>query len=187
MQSPFSFIVRPVNGTRYDNVKKIADLDFLISVSKEDHKTANRYAQVVSTPINYPGDVNIGDILLVHHNVFKYYNDMKGREKSGKSFFKDDLFFIDNDQFFMYKNNDTWNSHSKYCMIKPVKKEDYYLKSHEEEEPLMGLVKYSNEYLVSKGVNNGDKVSFKPESEYEFMVDGEKLYRMFDHQITLAI
>jgi hypothetical protein len=72
-------------------------------------------------------------------------------------------------------------------MIKPVKKEDYYLKSHEEEEPLMGLVKYSNEYLVSKGVNNGDKVSFKPESEYEFMVDGEKLYRMFDHQITLAI
>ena len=112
---------------------------------------------------------------------------MKGREKSGKSFFKDDLFFIDNDQFFMYKNNDTWNSHSKYCMIKPVKKEDYYLKSHEEEEPLMGLVKYSNKYLVSKGVNNGDKVSFKPESEYEFMVDGEKLYRMFDHQITLAI
>ena len=51
----------------------------------------------------------------------------------------------------------------------------------------MGLVKYSNEYLISKGVNNGDKVSFKPESEYEFMVDGEKLYRMFDHQITLAI
>ena len=73
MQSPFSFIVRPVNGTRYDNVKKIADLDFLISVSKEDHKTSNRYAQVVSTPINYSGDVNIGDILLVHHNVFKYY------------------------------------------------------------------------------------------------------------------
>ena len=100
MQSPFSFIVRPVNGTRYDNVKKIADLDFLISVSKEDHKTANRYAQVVSTPINYSGDVNIGDILLVHHNVFKYYNDMYGREKSGKSFFKDDLFFIDFDQIF---------------------------------------------------------------------------------------
>ena len=65
MQSPFSFIVRPVNGTRYDNVKKIGDLDFLISVSKEDHKAANRYAQVVSTPINYSGDVNIGDILLV--------------------------------------------------------------------------------------------------------------------------
>ena len=100
MQSPFSFIVRPVSGKRYDNVKKIGDLDFLISVSKEDHKASNRYGQVVSVPIGYRGEISIGDILLVHHNVFKYYNDMYGREKSGKSFFKDDLFFIDFDQFF---------------------------------------------------------------------------------------
>ncbi len=187
MKSPFYFIVKPKDDRRYDNTKKIGNIDFITSTSKEDHTASNRYAIVIETPINYNGPVQIGDTLLVHHNVFKYYNDMKGREKSGKSFFKDDLFFIDNDQFFMYKNNDTWNSHSKYCMIKPVKKEDYYLKSHEEEEPLMCLVKYSNKYLVSKGVNNGDRVSFKPESEYEFMVDGEKLYRMFDHQITLAI
>ena len=105
MRSPFSFIVRPVNGKRYDNVKTISNVDFLISVSKEDHKASNRYAQVVSTPLGYSGDVKIGDILLVHHNVFKYYNDMSGREKSGKSFFRDDLFFIDFDQFFLYYNS----------------------------------------------------------------------------------
>ena len=51
----------------------------------------------------------------------------------------------------------------------------------------MGLVKYPNKYLISKGVNKGDKVSFKPESEYEFNVDGEKLYRMFDKSITLVL
>jgi hypothetical protein len=45
-------------------------------------------------------------------------------------------------------------------------------------------MKYPNKYLLSKGVNKGDKISFKPESEYEFMVDDEKLYRMYDHQIT---
>ena len=72
-------------------------------------------------------------------------------------------------------------------MIKPIPKKDYYLKSHQEEEPLIGLVKYSNKYLISKGINKGDKVSFKPDSEYEFNVDGEKLYRMFDHQITLSL
>ena len=43
MRSPFSFIVRPVNGKRYDNVKTISNVDFLISVSKEDHKASNRY------------------------------------------------------------------------------------------------------------------------------------------------
>jgi len=37
------------------------------------------------------------------------------------------------------------------------------------------------------GVKSGDKICFKPDSEYEFMVDGEKLYRMFDHQITMVL
>jgi len=36
-------------------------------------------------------------------------------------------------------------------------------------------------------VNQGSKIIFKPESEYEFEVDGEKLYRMFDHQITIMV
>ena len=56
-----------------------------------------------------------------------------------------------------------------------------------DEEPLMGRMKYPNAYLESKGVRKGMKVGFKPESEYEFEVDGEKLYRMFDHQITLML
>lgn len=187
MKSPFYFIVKPKDNRRYDNTKKIGNIDFITSTSKEDYSASNRYAVVVETPINYTGPIKKGDTLLVHHNVFKYYNDMKGVERSGKSFFKDDLFFIDNDQFFMYKHNNVWSSHSKYCMIKPIPKKEYYLKSHEEEEPLIGLVKYPNKYLISKGINKGDKVSFKPESEYEFIVDGEKLYRMFDHQITLSL
>ena len=41
--------------------------------------------------------------------------------------------------------------------------------------------------LKKQGVNKGDKVSFQPNSEYEFNVDGEKLYRMFDSNITLII
>ena len=101
MQSPYSFIVRPLKGKRYDNEKKIGDIDFIISVSKEDHKSSNRFAQVISVPISYKGEIKIGDILLVHHNVFKFYYDMQGVEKSGKSFFRNDLFFIDPDQFFL--------------------------------------------------------------------------------------
>jgi hypothetical protein len=49
----------------------------------------------------------------------------------------------------------------------------------------VGLIKYSNENLNKKGVNKGDKVSFQPDSEYEYNVDGEKLYRMFTKNITL--
>ena len=31
----------------------------------------------------------------------------------------------------------------------------------------------------------GDKVSFQPNSEYEFKIDDEKLYRMYTNNITL--
>ena len=187
MKSPFQFIVKPVNGKRYDNTKKIAGIDFITSTSQEDHKFSNRYAQVVSTPVNYSGPIQINDTLLVHHNVFKFYYDMHGQEKSGKSFFKDDLFFIDNEQFFMYKHKDQWHAHDRYCFVKPVSTEDSYIFKPFSEEPLVGVMKYPNNYLKLKGVKKGDKISFQPESEYEFIVDGEKLYRMFDHQITMKL
>ena len=95
MKSPHYFIVNPVKGRRYDNIKNIGGIDFYTSVSQEDYTASNRFAEVVSCPLNYTGEIQAGDILLVHHNVFKIYYDMKGREKSGRSFFKDDLFFID--------------------------------------------------------------------------------------------
>ena len=94
-KSLYEFIVRPVGGKRYNNTKSIGGIDFIVSTSEEDHKYANREAEVLQVPLGYEGDIKVGDILLVHHNAFKFYNDMKGRRQSGKSFFKDDLFFID--------------------------------------------------------------------------------------------
>ena len=148
MKSPHSFIVRPIGNRRYDNIKKIGSIDFITSTSEEDHTVSNRYAEVVETPINYTGEVKKGDTLLVHHNVFKFYNDMKGKRKSGKSFFKEDLFFID---------------------------------------PLIGTLIYSNAQLKKKGLKEGDVVSYQPDSEYAFKVDGETLYRMFTNNITLKL
>ena len=57
MKSPFSFIVEPYNGRRYDNIKKIGDVNLIISSSKEDHTVSNRFAKVISTPINYEGEI----------------------------------------------------------------------------------------------------------------------------------
>ena len=53
-------------------------------------------------------------------------------------------------------------------------------------EPLMGTMEYPNKYLLSQGVNKGTKISFTPDSEYTFDIDGEELYRIYDHQITMA-
>ena len=69
----------------------------------------------------------------------------------------------------------------------PVSVEESYIYKPLSEEPLVGLIKYPNKYLISQGVTKGTKVTFKPESEYEFNIDGKKLYRMFDHQITMML
>lgn len=176
-----------MNGKRYDNTRDIGVVDFIVSTSEEDHKFSNRYAEVIELPIGYNGPISIGDTLLVHHNAFKYYNDMRGRQKSGKSFFKDDLFFIDTDQFFMYKKGSTWSAYDKYCFVRPISSTEYYIEKFCAEEPLMGQMVYPNEYLSSKGIKEGDYVCFSPDSEYEFTIEGEKLYRMYDHQITIKL
>ncbi len=48
------------------------------------------------------------------------------------------------------------------------------------ERPLIGIVKYSD-----GTVKEGDLVGFRPSSEYEFVVDGERLYRVLSNFITI--
>lgn len=187
MQSPYQFIVRPVGGNRYNNTKEIGGLSFVVSTSEEDHRFSNREGEVISVPRGYAGPIQPGHKLLVHHNVFKFYNDMRGQRKSGKSFFKDDIFLIDEEQFFMYHDGERWHTVGRYCFVSPIPAIQSHIFKPIAHEPLMGIMRYPNERLVSLGITDGDMVVFKPESEYEFMVDGEKMYRMFDHQIVLQL
>jgi hypothetical protein len=187
MQSPFHFIAKPHEGKRYSNTKNVEGLDLIVSTSEEDHRFSNRYAEVVEVPRGYSGPIKVGDILLVHHNVFKFYNDMKGRRQSGRSFLKDDLFLIEEDQYFAYKRDGVWSAYGRYCFVSPVPTIDSFIKKPGSEEPLVGIMEMPNERLLSLDVNAGDMVCFKPDSEYEFIVDDKKMYRMFDHQITIKL
>lgn len=186
MQSPYNFLVKPKSGRRYDNIKQLGGIDLIVSSSQEDHTVSNRYAVVVETPIAYNGEIEKGDTLLVHHNVFKYYYDMKGRQKSGKSYFMDDLFLVDDYQYYLYLHNGRWKSKDEFCFVKPIPKGQHYLYSPGIDQPLMGEVVYTNNILMKHGVSEGSIVSFLPDSEYEFEVDGQKLYRVLTNSITAS-
>lgn len=187
MKSIYQFIVEPKNNRRYDNIKNIGGIDFITSTSEEDVATSNRQAIVIETPLDYSGPIEKGDTLLVHHNVFKFYNDMKGRRRSGKSFLKDNLFFLDLDQFFAYKKGDTWYGYDKYCFVKSIPPVDSYIFKPLSKEPLMGEMVILNDTLKNKGVKVGDKVCYKPYQEYEFVIDDTTLYRMYDHSIVAVL
>jgi|TARA_R110002020_G_scaffold85438_1_gene210862 hypothetical protein len=187
MKSPYSFLVTPINDRRYNNIKKIGEVDFITSTSEEDHKASNRFATVKATPLGYKGEIKKGDVLVVHHNVFKFYNDMYGRRKSGKSHFRDNLFLVDPDQFFLYKRDEEWRGHDKYCFVKPSEKKESFIEKGGSIEPLIGVIKYINKELEELGLEVGDEIAYLPDSEYEFIIDNEVLYRMFTSHITLKL
>ena len=184
MKSPFCFVAKPV-GDRYNNTKEISGVEFIVNTSEEDHRFSNRYAEVVQVPIENFYNIQIGDILLVHHNVFKFYNDMKGRRKSGASFFRDDYFLIEHEQVFMYKRDGEWNSVGRHSFVKPVEPKGMFLFTGAEYEPLMGEMVYPSEYTLSQDIKKGDLINFAPESEYEFDVDDQLMYRIMDRHITM--
>jgi hypothetical protein len=178
MQSPTHFIVNPKDSTRYNNIKKFEGLDLILDTSEESVRFSNREAVVVETPIMYDGPIEKGDILLVHHNVFKFYNDMYGRRQSGKSYFKDNTFFVDETQYYMYYKNGEWNTVEPFCFVAPLPATETYIYKPFSYEPLMGVMEYPTESIKKHGIKKGDIVTFMPDSEYEFMVEQNKLYRI---------
>jgi len=177
MKSVYNFVVTPV-GQRYNNTKKVGDSELIINTEVFNHQHVNRTAKVISIPTIGETDIKPGDEVVVHHNVFRRWHDVKGRERNSKAYFNEDTYLISTDQIFLYKNKDKWQAPKGYCFVKPIKAVDRF--NTESEKPLVGIVKYSD-----GTVDVGDLVGFRPSSEYEFVVDGERLYRVLSNFITI--
>ena len=177
MKSVYNFVVTP-KGKRYNNTKKVGDSELILNTEIFNHQYVNREAIVISTPIIGSTDIKPGDTVIVHHNVFRRWHDVKGIEKNSRSFFNEDTYFINYDQIFLYKRNEKWKAPKGYCFIKPLKAIDQF--NIESEKPLQGIVKYSD-----GTVDVDSLVGFTPNSEYEFIVDSERLYRVLSNFITI--
>ena len=88
---------------------------------------------------------------------------------------------------FMYKNEDGWHTIGNVSFVSPIKSIDTYISKNTKYEPLVGTMKYPSRKMSEYDIHPGDTVSFAPDSEYEFMVDGELMYRIYDNAITLKL
>ena len=183
MKSIYRFIVKP-KGERYDNTVKIGDKELITNTRIETFQSVSKKAIVVVVPEAYKTDIKPGDEVIIHHNVFRRFYDMKGREKNSASFFKDDLFFCEIEQIYLYNKNDKWFSNLNYCFLYPVLATDDF--STFKEQELIGILKYGNSSLKAKGINPGALITFTPNSEFEFIVEGERLYCMKSNDIALT-
>lgn len=185
MHPIYQFLITPKQGRIFDNVKRIGGVDFVTSTDEHDYKATNRFAEVLRTPKHYKGEISAGDIVVVHHNTFRHRYDMNGKYLVSAFHVKDNVFFVEANEFYMYKKpNQEWKAHDRFCFVRPMPAQSSVLSSIIKEQPLHGIMEYPNEYLLKCGVKKGDIVVFTPDSDYEFKVEGQKLYRVYDHQIT---
>jgi len=182
MKSVFSFIVKPV-GDRYNNKVKIADRELIVNTKIESFKSVNNFAEVVALPLAYSTDIKVGDIVVIHHNVFRVFYDIRGNKKNSRSYFKDDLYFCEFDQIYLYKNAGKWKAFGDRCFVKPIKNKDYLNVS--KEQKLIGILKYGNSSLEALKINEGDLVGYTPYGEFDFVIDGQRLYCMKSNDIVI--
>jgi len=185
MRSPYRFLIRP-KGEAYNNEIEIAGQKIVINSTLDNHMNVNRFAEVISTPTYYEGFIKEGDTLVVHHNIFRIYHDMKGRPRKSPNYFMDDIYMITPLQFYLYHDGKDWKSVDQYCFVRPIDKENSYLYEEGEEENT-GVVVYSNPSLESLDIYTGSKVNFTKNSEYEFTINDQKMYRMRTNDICVLL
>lgn len=183
MRSIFNFVIRP-KESRKTNVKKIGDSELLLSTDLQDHKYVNRVGIVIGVPELGCAGVKPGDEVIVHHNVFRRFYDVRGDEKNSAAYFDEDVYICPPDQVYMYKRKGNWKSLDGFCFVKPIRSLNE-MWTPNEEEPLMGILKHADKLLEENKLKEGDLVGFTPRSEYEFVIDNDRMYRVPSSDISI--
>ena len=176
MKSVYNFVVTPLKS-RYNNTKNIDGKELIVNTEMFNHQYVSREAIVKAIPTVGDTDIKVGDKVIVHHNVFRRWHNQHGIEKNSRSYIDEETYLVQPDQIFLYKDTE-WQAQKGYCFVAPVKSTDKL--SVDKEKPLVGIVKHTD-----GTVNKGDLIGFRPSSEYEFIIDGQKLYRLLSNFITI--
>ena len=177
MKLLYDYIIKPL-GERYSNSIKVGDdKSLILNTEVFNHGYINRRAIVVSIPIDNIHNLQEGQEILVHHNIFRRWHNVKGIEKNSRGFINEGEYLASPDQIFMYKDT-TWECINGYTFVKPLKSTDEF--SLEKERPLIGVVKYSDGTFLPTQL-----VGFSPGDEFEFVVEGERLYRVMNRFINI--
>jgi len=183
MKSIYDFIIEP-KDTRYNNTKKVGDKELVLNTEIFNHQYVSREAVIKHLPLAVDTELQIGDEVIIHHNVFRRWHNIRGEEKNSRSYIDENTYCVKEDQIYSYnRNKQGWKTLDGFCFVKPIKSNDNF--TTEKEEVLVGIMKYMDPLLKEYNISEGDLVGFTPYSEYEFVINGEKLYRILTTDISL--
>ena len=177
------FIVEPFGGTNF----VVKEGDIIVNVSIENHVYTNRLGVVKYLPKNYKGDVVVGDILVVHHNTFRTYYDQKGMKKESFNHIKDKLFQVSNEFIYMIiKPNGEQIAFENNVFVEPIIEKPSFFEL-EQEIKHVGKVYLSNDELKKEEIDKGNVIFFAKDSEYEFILNKKRLYKMTANRILAKV
>jgi hypothetical protein len=85
MKGMYDFIVEPL-GKRYNNTIEVEGVNLVVNSSVESYKSVNNIAIVLALPKAFKTDIEVGDQIMIHHNVFRRFYNMRGKEKNSRSY-----------------------------------------------------------------------------------------------------
>ena len=182
MQGIFSFIVEP-KESRYTNIKETKNGKLILNTELQNYQYVSRHGIVKAIPLAKETLIQVGDEVIVHHNVFRRFHDIRGVEKNSRAYYDEKTYIVEDDQIFLYKHNGKWTAPTGYCFIKPLVSKDIF--TTDNEIPSIGIVKYADESLLKNDIKADSLVGFKLGSEYEFIIEGQRLYRVPTNLITI--
>jgi len=170
------FIISPIGG-RYNNSVRVDDKELILNTEIFNHQYINRHAKIIATPLLFQSPINVGDEVIVNHNVFRRWHDIKGRERNSRSYWKDDKYLISSDQVYLYKRKN-WIAMPGFSLIKPIESNDKF--SFNKEKEAVGIIKYSD-----GSYEKNTLIGFRPGINCEDIINGERLYRVMNKFITI--
>ena len=177
MKAPFDFVIEP-KGNRYNNTTNVGTSELILNTEVYNHQFVNRQAIVKSVPTAFESEIQPKDEVIVHHNVFRRWHDVKGRERNSRSYFNENTYLVKEDQIFLYKRYWEWKATKGYCFVQPIKDTNYL--TEDIEKSCVGKIIHTD-----GSFKEGDLVGFTPFSTYEFIINGKRLYRVMTQFITI--
>lgn len=189
----------------FEDTHKInEDLELVIDVSWANYQHVRQNATVVCLSENVK-NVCIGDEVWIHHFV-PTDEDMTGKpvslhdkylfKKTGKK-----MYWVDAtprekkgpEQLLAYRGKDgVLKTYGNFVLVEPIKQEIpqtasgiFLMSTPPKEVREEGIVVCSNDTLRAYGVNEGDRVKFSKNSEYELKVDDKVYWKMHTTDIIL--
>ena len=181
MNSIYNYII--TTGNRYNNAVDVEGKELIVNteITERDAEFVNRVGTVIGTPLATDTPIEVGDEIVIHHNVFRRWYDVRGNEKNGGSYIDEDKYFVFPDQVFAYrKPGGKWIATPGYCFVEPIESLEELIWDVSKELPKVGHIRYGAEQL---GLLEGSLVGFTDGCEYEFRIGDERLYRIYLNDI----